>query len=303
MSSIGQHRKRTRTGDGSGARGGKATAGSPRPRESSNGSPVTALGKNKWHPDKTSGQFPEPPGNALDDNAAVDSSDGQAGPLSAVMHAREPADRDEADDMVDNVASIFSRGSKFGRRTGVPGKKVGASSSKGVVITADSFDLQEDLERREAFQAGVQATSRDTVSDSHDMIARSDGTTGAKAPGGDSSCDTNGGDMASAGEVPGVARGGKTPSTSATVKSKAASRGKGRGKVSAEGGVKLTPMEQQVSDLKAQYPGVLLLVECGYRYRFFGEDALAAAKVDGDKRDAYGVRDGVCFFLSRWLWV
>ena len=45
------------------------------------------------------------------------------------------------------------------------------------------------------------------------------------------------------------------------------------------GGVKLTPMEQQVSDLKAQHPGVLLLVECGYRYRFFGEDALAAAKV------------------------
>lgn len=300
MSSIGQHRKRTRTGDGSGARGGKATAGSPSPRESSNGSPATALGKSNRHPDKTTGQSPEPSSDALGGNATINSDDGssggQAGPLSAVMHAREPADRDGADDMVENVASIFSRGSNVGRRAGGPGKEAGASSSEGVVITADSFDLQENLERRETFQAGVQATLRDTVGDSHDMVARGDGTTGGKEPGGDSSCDADGGDVASAGEGPGGARGGKAPSTSAIGKSKAASQGKGRGKASAAGGVKLTPMEQQVSDLKAQYPGVLLLVECGYRYRFFGGDALAAAKVGGDKRDAYGVRGGVCFF-------
>ncbi|CAM9502310.1 unnamed protein product, partial [Discosporangium mesarthrocarpum] len=38
-------------------------------------------------------------------------------------------------------------------------------------------------------------------------------------------------------------------------------------------------MEQQVVELKVKHPGVLLLVECGYRYRFFGEDANVAAKV------------------------
>ncbi|XP_078427460.1 homolog of DNA mismatch repair protein MSH3 isoform X2 [Wolffia australiana] len=44
---------------------------------------------------------------------------------------------------------------------------------------------------------------------------------------------------------------------------------------------KFTPLEQQVVDLKSRYPDVLLLVEVGYRYRFFGEDAAIAAKVLG----------------------
>ncbi|XP_005090364.1 DNA mismatch repair protein Msh3 [Aplysia californica] len=43
--------------------------------------------------------------------------------------------------------------------------------------------------------------------------------------------------------------------------------------------VKYTPLEQQFVDIKAQYPDALLLVECGYKYRFFGEDAETAAKV------------------------
>ncbi|KAM0877513.1 hypothetical protein ACQ4PT_035437 [Festuca glaucescens] len=38
-----------------------------------------------------------------------------------------------------------------------------------------------------------------------------------------------------------------------------------------------TPLEQQVVDLKARHPGILLMVEVGYRFRFFGEDAAAAA--------------------------
>lgn len=42
---------------------------------------------------------------------------------------------------------------------------------------------------------------------------------------------------------------------------------------------KLTPLEQQVKDLQSRYPDTLLMVECGYRYRFFGEDAVKAANI------------------------
>ena len=41
--------------------------------------------------------------------------------------------------------------------------------------------------------------------------------------------------------------------------------------------VKYTPLEQQFIELRDQYPTVLLLVECGYKYRFFGEDAKVTA--------------------------
>ena len=37
--------------------------------------------------------------------------------------------------------------------------------------------------------------------------------------------------------------------------------------------IKYTPLEQQVLDVRGQYPDALLFVECGYKYRFFGEDA------------------------------
>ncbi|KAI3966606.1 hypothetical protein MKX01_011404 [Papaver californicum] len=46
-------------------------------------------------------------------------------------------------------------------------------------------------------------------------------------------------------------------------------------------GERYTPLEQQVVELKTQYPDVVLMVEVGYRYRFFGEDAEIAAKVLG----------------------
>lgn len=39
-----------------------------------------------------------------------------------------------------------------------------------------------------------------------------------------------------------------------------------------------TPLEQQVIQLKQQHQDALLAVECGYKYRFFGEDAEIAAK-------------------------
>lgn len=42
----------------------------------------------------------------------------------------------------------------------------------------------------------------------------------------------------------------------------------------------LTPLENQVLKLKALHPGLLLMIECGYRYRFFGlPDAEVASKV------------------------
>ncbi|XP_059629291.1 DNA mismatch repair protein MSH3 isoform X2 [Cornus florida] len=44
---------------------------------------------------------------------------------------------------------------------------------------------------------------------------------------------------------------------------------------------KYTPLEQQVLDLKDKYPDVLLMVEVGYKYRFFGDDAENAARVLG----------------------
>ncbi|XP_056232941.1 DNA mismatch repair protein Msh3 isoform X1 [Seriola aureovittata] len=39
-----------------------------------------------------------------------------------------------------------------------------------------------------------------------------------------------------------------------------------------------TPLEQQVIQLKEKHEDALLAVECGYKYRFFGEDAEIAAK-------------------------
>ena len=43
--------------------------------------------------------------------------------------------------------------------------------------------------------------------------------------------------------------------------------------------LKLTPLEQQVVDVKAENPELLLIVECGYKYRIFGEDAEAAGQL------------------------
>ena len=42
--------------------------------------------------------------------------------------------------------------------------------------------------------------------------------------------------------------------------------------------IKHTPLELQVIDLKAKHAGVLLVVEVGYKYRFFGDDARVASQ-------------------------
>ncbi len=39
-----------------------------------------------------------------------------------------------------------------------------------------------------------------------------------------------------------------------------------------------TPLEQQYLGIKSQHPDTILLVECGYKYKFFGEDAEIASK-------------------------
>lgn len=133
---------------------------------------------------------------------------------------------------------------------------IAGSSSSAAAFSASSFDLEENSKRRSDFQAGLKAALGD------------DGTASVAAAGGGG---TNGDANAKEGGTDAGAANAERPSGMPS------SRGKGKG--AAAGRVKLTPMEQQVVDLKEKHPGVLLLVECGYRYRFFGEDALTAAKV------------------------
>lgn len=59
--------------------------------------------------------------------------------------------------------------------------------------------------------------------------------------------------------------------------SKSKSKGKS-GAAAKKGGHKLTPMEKQIIDLKQKHPDTILVVEVGYKFRFFGEDARVAAK-------------------------
>ncbi|XP_076352753.1 DNA mismatch repair protein Msh3-like [Tachypleus tridentatus] len=42
---------------------------------------------------------------------------------------------------------------------------------------------------------------------------------------------------------------------------------------------KFTPLEEQYMEIKQQNPDAILLVECGYKYRFFDEDAKTASQV------------------------
>lgn len=51
-----------------------------------------------------------------------------------------------------------------------------------------------------------------------------------------------------------------------------------KGPAAKKGTKKLTPMEQQIMDLKSKYRDTLLVIEVGYKFRFFGEDARIAAK-------------------------
>jgi DNA mismatch repair protein MSH3 len=51
-----------------------------------------------------------------------------------------------------------------------------------------------------------------------------------------------------------------------------------KGRQTKKTGSKLTPMEKQVIDIKRKHMDTLLVVEVGYKFRFFGEDARTAAK-------------------------
>lgn len=51
-----------------------------------------------------------------------------------------------------------------------------------------------------------------------------------------------------------------------------------KGKGAKKGGSKLTPMEKQVIEIKRKHMGTVLVIEVGYKFRFFGEDARIAAK-------------------------
>ncbi|TDL27572.1 DNA mismatch repair protein MSH3 [Rickenella mellea] len=64
-------------------------------------------------------------------------------------------------------------------------------------------------------------------------------------------------------------------------KPQVASKLKSRGKVVEDigpSGETFTPLEKQVKELKERYPETLLMVEVGYKYRFFGDDAKIASK-------------------------
>lgn len=51
-----------------------------------------------------------------------------------------------------------------------------------------------------------------------------------------------------------------------------------KGVAAKKGSSKLTPMEKQVLEIKRAHMDTLLVIEVGYKYRFFGEDARIAAK-------------------------
>ena len=51
-----------------------------------------------------------------------------------------------------------------------------------------------------------------------------------------------------------------------------------KGKGAKKGGSKLTPMEKQVVEIKRKHMNTVLVIEVGYKFRFFGEDARIAAK-------------------------
>ncbi|KAG0138454.1 muts domain V-domain-containing protein [Tuber indicum] len=55
--------------------------------------------------------------------------------------------------------------------------------------------------------------------------------------------------------------------------------GSAKGKAPPKGGKKLTPLERQVVEIKRKNPDTLLVVEVGYKFRFFGEDARTASQV------------------------
>lgn len=79
-----------------------------------------------------------------------------------------------------------------------------------------------------------------------------------------------------------------------------------KGKAVKKGASKLTPMEKQVVEIKRKHMDTLLVVEVGYKFRFFGEDARIAAKelsivcIPGKLRfdERTSLNDSVLLFMS-----
>ncbi|SPO28986.1 related to DNA mismatch repair protein [Ustilago trichophora] len=68
-------------------------------------------------------------------------------------------------------------------------------------------------------------------------------------------------------------------SSSANTASACGSKAKGKSKPSeTDSGTTYTPLEKQILELKAAHPGVLLIIEVGYKLKFYGEDARIASK-------------------------
>jgi DNA mismatch repair protein MSH3 len=95
------------------------------------------------------------------------------------------------------------------------------------------------------FASGTSGKASGTIGKSSGTSGKSSGTSGKASGTSGKSSGTSGKAPASSGKAP-VSRGTKT---------------------------KYTPLEQQYVELKERYPDTLLFVECGYKYRFFGEDA------------------------------
>ncbi|PSN55302.1 hypothetical protein C0J52_01763 [Blattella germanica] len=78
--------------------------------------------------------------------------------------------------------------------------------------------------------------------------------------------------------------------------------------------VKYTPLEQQVLDLKQKHCGMILMIQTGYKYTFFGEDAevrykvgvvnqaeTAAMKAESENKNAPFVRELVNIYTKATL--
>jgi DNA mismatch repair protein MSH3 len=69
------------------------------------------------------------------------------------------------------------------------------------------------------------------------------------------------------------------PPPSETTTAGSGGGGGGGASASAAGAIKYTPLEKQILAIRAKHPGVLLAVECGYKFRFYGEDAQVASSL------------------------
>ncbi|CAN0110198.1 unnamed protein product, partial [Ectocarpus sp. 13 AM-2016] len=251
---IGRNPKRPKTGAGA--------QGSNKPTSSS------SFGKNNERPagrnhvrplaNKPPGQ-PKPPPAGGDTCVSVREGGRAAasdGAMEKVQEIGEERGRARGGDSSskggpDDSSSSSSNSS----RLAVFGGGRGSGGSSAVVFGAESFTLEEDARRRKDFQAGLRAALPDDSDDGPSVAAAGSGR--------NSSTGDNGAPGGGLGTATGAGGGASSSS----------SRGKVKAAAAAAARVKLTPMEQQVVDLKAKHPGVLLLVECGYRYRFFGDDA------------------------------